>query len=304
MDILSIIIEQLLQMFIVVLFVFLLAKKEILNETTQQEIARMLTKFVVPLTLVLAFQQPFDSNQLIGLAWAFIGSILIFFSRILWAHIGFQNAGKIDRFATVFSNSVFVGIPIIFPILGYEGILYLSMYLIVSGTLQYTYGIWSLSEGEEKITLKSAITNPGILGTATGFLLYIFQIQLPDIVFNGLDTIAGLSSPLGIILLGGYLARSQFKDVFFDWRNYWVIAQRLVITPIIGFVILWLLPINNPTILLTLAIVNCTPTAVNTAVFSQIYGGDYEYGARIVILSSIFSMIAMPFLISAAMSIF
>lgn len=178
------------------------------------------------------------------------------------------------------------------------------MYLIVSGTLQYTYGIWSLSEGEEKITLKSAITNPGILGTATGFLLYIFQIQLPDIVFNGLDTIAGLSSPLGIILLGGYLARSQFKDVFFDWRNYWVIAQRLVITPIIGFVILWLLPINNPTILLTLAIVNCTPTAVNTAVFSQIYGGDYEYGARIVILSSIFSMIAMPFLISAAMSIF
>lgn len=304
MDILSIIIEQLLQMFIVVLFVFLLAKKEILNETTQQEIARMLTKFVVPLTLVLAFQQPFDSNLLIGLAWAFIGSILIFFSRILWAHIGFQNAGKIDRFATVFSNSVFVGIPIIFPILGYEGILYLSMYLIVSGTLQYTYGIWSLSEGEEKITLKSAITNPGILGTATGFLLYIFQIQLPDIVFSGLDTIAGLSSPLGIILLGGYLARSQFKDVFFDWRNYWVIAQRLVITPIIGFVILWLLPINNPTILLTLAIVNCTPTAVNTAVFSQIYGGDYEYGARIVILSSIFSMIAMPFLISAAMSIF
>ena len=304
MDILSIIIEQLLQMFIVVLFGFLLAKKEILNETTQQEIARMLTKFVVPLTLVLAFQQPFDSNQLIGLTWAFIGSILIFFSRILWAHIGFQNAGKIDRFATVFSNSVFVGIPIIFPILGYEGILYLSMYLIVSGTLQYTYGIWSLSEGEEKITLKSAITNPGILGTATGFLLYIFQIQLPDIVFSGLDTIAGLSSPLGIILLGGYLARSQFKDVFFDWRNYWVIAQRLVITPIIGFVILWLLPINNPTILLTLAIVNCTPTAVNIAVFSQIYGGDYEYGARIVILSSIFSMIAMPFLISAAMSIF
>ena len=214
------------------------------------------------------------------------------------------RSGKIDRFATVFSNSVFVGIPIIFPILGYEGILYLSMYLIVSGTLQYTYGIWSLSEGEEKITLKSAITNPGILGTATGFLLYIFQIQLPDIVFNGLDTIAGLSSPLGIILLGGYLARSQFKDVFFDWRNYWVIAQRLVITPIIGFVILWVLPINNPTILLTLAIVNCTPTAVNTAVFSQIYGGDYEYGARIVILSSIFSMIAMPFLISAAMSIF
>lgn len=304
MDILSIIVEQLLQMFLVVLFGFILAKNNVLNEKSQQEIARMLTKFIVPLTLVLAFQQPFDPQQLVGITWAFIGAVFIFLTRILWAHFGFRNAGKIDRYATVFSNSVFVGIPIIFPILGYEGILYLSMYLIVSGTLQYTYGIWSLSEGKEKITLRSALTNPGILGTATGLILYLFQLQLPEIIFNSLDTIASLSSPLGMILLGGYLARSRFKEVFFMWRNYWVISNRLIITPILGFIVLWLLPIEDPTILLTLAIVNCTPSAVNTAVFSQTYGGDYEYGARLVILSSIFSMITIPFLITVAMTLF
>lgn len=304
MDILSVIVEQLLQMFIVVLFGFMLGKSNILNEASQQEIARMLTKFVVPLTLVLAFQQPFESEQLVGIMWAFIGAVFIFLTRILWAHFGFKNAGKIDRYATVFSNSVFVGIPIIFPILGYEGIIYLSMYLIVSGTLQYTYGIWSLSDGKEKITFKSALTNPGILGTVTGLILYLLQIQLPQVIFNSLDTIAGLSSPLGMILLGGYLARSRFNEVFFNWRNYWVISNRLIITPIIGFIVLWLLPIDNQAILLTLAIVNCTPSAVNTAVFSQIYGGDYEYGARLVILSSIFSMVTLPLLIATAMSLF
>lgn len=115
MEVFSIIVEQLLQMFIVVIFGFVLAKKQILNETTQQEIAKMLTNFVVPLTLVLAFQQPFGQEQLVGLAWAFIGALFIFSSRILWAHFGFRGAGKIDRYATVFSNSVFVGIPIIFP---------------------------------------------------------------------------------------------------------------------------------------------------------------------------------------------
>lgn len=224
-------------MFIVVLFGFMLGKSNILNATSQQEIARMLTKFVVPLTLVLSFQQPFDPQQLVGIAWAFIGAILIFITRILWAHFGFRSAGKIDRYATVFSNSVFVGIPIIFPILGYEGILYLSMYLIVSGTLQYTYGIFSLSEGKEKITLKSALTNPGILGTVTGLILYLFQFQLPEVIFNSLDTIAGLSSPLGMILLGGYLARSDFSEIFFSWRNYWVISHRLIITPILGFIV-------------------------------------------------------------------
>ncbi|HLR92486.1 MAG TPA: AEC family transporter, partial [Atopostipes sp.] len=133
MDILTIIVQQLLEMFLVVLFGFLLAKRDVLNEYTQQEIARMLTNFVIPLTLVLAFQQPFHRDQLVGIALAFLGALFIFASRVLWAHFGFRGAGKVDRYATVFSNSVFVGIPIIFPILGYEGILYLSMYLIVSG---------------------------------------------------------------------------------------------------------------------------------------------------------------------------
>jgi len=298
------IVEQLLEMFIVVIFGFFLARKNILKPNTQQEIAEMLTKYVIPLTLVLSFQQPFNPDQLIGIGLAFVGALGIFATRILWAHFGFRGADKIDRYASVFSNSVFAGIPIIFPILGYEGILYLSMYLIVSGTLQYTYGIWSLSDGREKITLRSALTNPGILGTGTGLILYLFQIELPTVVFNSLDTIAGLSSPLGMMLLGGYLARSHFKEVFFTWRNYWVVSHRLLFTPILGFIVLWLLPINDPTILLTLAIVNCIPTAVNTAVFSQIYGGDYEYGARIVILSSILSMVTMPLLIGTANLLF
>lgn len=303
-DVFIIIVEQLLKMFIVVIFGFLLAKKNILSPASQQEIAKMLTQFVVPLTLVLAFQQPFEQEQLIGLGWAFIGALFIFLSRILWAHFGFRGADKIDRYATIFSNSVFVGIPIIFPILGYEGILYLSMYLIVSGTLQYTYGIWSLSDGKEKITLKNALTNPGILGTVTGLILYVLQIEMPEVLFNGLDSIASLSSPLGTILLGGYLARSQFKEVFFNWRNYWVVSQRLIITPILGFILLWFLPIDDPTIILTLAIVNSTPTAVVTAIFSQIYGGDYEYGARLVILSSILSMVTMPIVVSVAIALF
>lgn len=304
MEVLTIIVQQLLEMFLVVIFGFILAKRDVLNENTQQEIARMLTNFVIPLTLVLAFQQPFQREQLVGIGLAFVGALFIFASRVLWAHFGFPDAGKVDRYATVFSNSVFVGIPIIFPILGYEGILYLSMYLIVSGILQYTYGIWSLFDGKEEITLRNVLFNPGIIGTMTGLLLYLFRIELPQILSNSMDTTAGLSSPLGMILLGGYLARSHFKEVFFNWRNYWVVSHRLIFTPILGFILLWLLPISDPTILLTLAIVNCTPTAVNTAVFSQIYGGDYEYGARIVILSSILSVVTMPLLIGLGSFIF
>lgn len=299
MNLISIVSEQLISMFIVVLFGYILVKANVLTENGSKQIAKMLTQFVVPITLALAFQQEFDPNQLSNLAFAFLGAGGIFLSRILWAEFITRKRGtKIDRYSIIFSNSVYIGIPIIFPILGYDGIIYLSMYIVLSGILQFSYGIQTLSEGREPMTFRRIFLNPGIIGSFIGLFLYLTRIQIPGILFNGLDSIAGLSSPLGMILLGGYLARSQIKEVFNNLQTYWTTFNRLIIAPLLGILVISLLPISNPTVLLVLSIVNCAPTAVNTAVFSQIYGGDYKYGARIVTLSSIFSLISMPVMIA------
>lgn len=263
-----------------------------------QQIANMVTKFIIPIVLMMSFQQEFDSQQFLGLAYALLGAIVLFSSRILLSHYTLRNSTKIDRYGVVFSNTAFIGIPIILPILGYEGIFYLSTYIIVSSVLQFTYGIWSLSDGKDPITLRRALTNPATLGAFAGIILYLARIQLPGLLYNSFDTIASLSSPLGMILLGGYLARSKLKEIFFVKKNYWTVANRLLLAPLAGIALLWFLPIENEQILLVLAIANCTPTAVNTALFSQLYGGDYEYGARLIVLASLLSMITMPLMIT------
>ncbi|GAA0357550.1 AEC family transporter [Alkalibacterium iburiense] len=298
MEISIVIVEQLLQMAIILLFGFILVKFDFLKSTGSQQLANIVTKFVIPIVLMLSFQRDYDGNQLILLGTALLGSLLIVLSRIIVAHILIKKKLKIDRYAVVFSNTAFMGIPIILPLLGYEGIFYLSMYIVTSGIAQFTYGIWILSEGKHPMTLRNVLTNPASIGAFIGFILYIIRIPLPPILYNGLDTIAGLSSPLGMILLGGYLARSRFKEIFLIKHNYWVVCIRLIIAPLVGLLILWLSPITDSSVLLVLTIANCTPTAVNTALFSQIYGGDYEYGARIIILASIFSIITMPLIIS------
>jgi len=298
MEIATVILPPLLEMFIIMLFGFILVKLNVLDMKGSQQIAHMLTRFIIPITLALSFQRPFNPDQLTNLLWAFIAALCIILSRILWSTLILGNKSPVDRYATIFSNSVYIGIPIILPTLGYDGILFLSMYVVVSNTFQFTYGIWLLSQGKEEMSLRRILLNPAVLGATTGLILYLAQIQLPTIMYNGLDTIAGLSSPLGMILLGGYLARSQIKQIFLSIPNYWIATNRLVITPLLGIICLWLLPISNPTILLTLAVVNATPTAVNTALFSQIYGGDYKYGARIVVLTSILSLITMPMLLT------
>ncbi|GEN49514.1 AEC family transporter [Alkalibacterium pelagium] len=298
MDISLVIFDQLLQMFFIMMFGFILVKIKFLNMGGSQQLANIVTKFVIPIVLMLSFQQEYDSGQLQLLLTSLIGALAITLSRIFIAHTVLRNRSKIDRYAIVFSNTAFMGIPIILPILGYEGIFYLSMYIVVSAIFQFTYGIWMLSEGNQPITIKSILTNPASIGAFVGFGLYITRIPLPDVLYNSLDTIGGLSSPLGMILLGGYLARSQFKEIFFVKSNYWIVFIRLLIAPAVALLLIWLLPINDPSVLLVLAIANCTPTAVNTALFSQLYGGDYEYGARIIILASFFSIVTMPLVIS------
>lgn len=298
MEISGVVFNTLIEMFIVVIFGYIVVRTGIINMDASERIADMLVKFIVPLTIILSFQQPFDSEQLAGIGAAFLGAVIIFIIRISFAHLAFRNSDKIVRYTMIFSNSVFVGIPVVFPILGYEGVLYLSMYIILSETLQFTYGIWTLTEDSSRMSLKNIMVNPGVIATVIGLLLYLLRIQFPTVIFNGLDRIASLSAPLGMMLLGSYLARSELVQIFNSWKNYFYMFVRLIILPLLCILGLWLLPINNPTILLTLVIVSTAPIAVNTAVFSQIYGGDYKYAARLVVLSSILCIITMPIVIT------
>lgn len=303
MEISSVIFNQLLQMFFVMMFGFILVKFKFLNMDGTQQLANIVTKFIIPIVILMSFQQDYDASQLYILFTSFLGALSIILSRIALAHTLLRNRSKIDRYAIVFSNTAYMGIPIVLPILGYEGIFYLSMYIVTSAIFQYTYGKWMLSEGKEVITLRSILTNPASLGAFLGFGLYILRIPIPGVLYNSLDTIGGLSSPLGMILLGGYLARSKVKDIFLVKSNYWTVAIRLIIAPTIGIFLLWLLPITHPSVLLVLSIANATPTAVNTALFSQLYGGDYEYGARIIILASFLAIVTIPVMISFASAV-
>lgn len=285
-------------MFFVALFGFLLVRLKVLDMYGSQQIANMTTRFVIPIVLMMSFQQEYNSKHLSLLTFALVGSFLIMITRILMVSFLLKSGTKIDRFAVVFSNTALVGIPIVLPLLGYEGIFYLSMYIVASGIFQFTYGIWLLSEGKQTVTLRQALANPATIGAFAGLLLYLLRINLPSVIYNGFDKIADISSPLGMILLGGYLARTNLKDIFLVKKNYWTVLVRLILTPLVGLIMIWLLPIQNESVLLVLSIANCTPTAVNTAMFSQIYGGDYEYGARLIVLASILAMISMPIMIT------
>lgn len=83
MNVSGIILEQLGMMFLLILFGYLLAKKEILNASGTQQIANMLTIYITPTILIMSFQQEYEREQLKGLFITMGVGFLLIASRIL-----------------------------------------------------------------------------------------------------------------------------------------------------------------------------------------------------------------------------
>mgnify|MGYP003307219990 FL=1 len=300
MTISNIILQQLGSMFVLIFFGYILVKKNVLNVSGTKQIANMLANFIIPVLLFMSFQQSYDSTQFKWFLATIAITILLMAVRILVNYFFLRNASRTDRYATTFTNAGFIGIPLVLAVLGYEGVFFVSAYSAVTNILQRTYGIYIISGDNSLITPKRALLNPATLGSLTGLIFYLLQIQLPTILSDSLFTIADLNTPLAMILLGSYVAQSKLMDVFTHPRAYWTTFLSLILSPLISIFVLWLLPLDNYLVFFVLAIATAAPIAVNTALFSQLYGGDYEYGARLVVLSTLLSIISMPMVLQIA----
>lgn len=77
-----------------------------------------------------------------------------------------------------------------------------------------------------------------------------------------------------------YMANSKSVHIFTSLEGYKVSFFRLIIVPLCTAIFMMLLPIQYYDIRMTLLIANSTPVGVMLAMFSQMYAGDFEYGAH------------------------
>lgn len=304
MNISGIIVGQMSIMFLLIFFGYFLMKKNILNDDGTQQIANMLTKYITPIILINAFTQDFESNQIDLLIMTMGVSFLLLSSRAFLNHFLLKKEQRIDKFAATFSNSNFMGIPLVMSVLGYEGVFFMTGFMVVSITFQWTYGIYTVTGDKRMVQLKNALLNPAFIGLYVGLFFYLTQIPLPFVLSEAFNDLSSLNTPLAMILLGSYIAKSNLIDIFNSKAAYWTTFLRLILYPLVGMFILWILPIDNYLILMVLTIASAAPSAINTALFSQIYGGNYEYGARIVVLSTLLSIITLPITLTISNMLF
>ena len=202
------------------------------------------------------------------------------------------------RFASIYGNTGFMGIPLIQAVLGDSGMLVAVTSLVVFNISTWTHGA-ILIGGKERASVKKALLNPGTIGFLIAVVLFAGGITLPGPVADAVGFVGSLNTPLAMIIIGGQMAAVDLKSILKDARLYVSAMLKLLVIPMISLLVL--LPLGvEPIIVVAVTILAGCPTAGATSIMSEMMGKDASLAARLVTLSTIFCVITLPLVAAIA----
>ena len=285
-------------------------KAKLFGETAVKGMTELLVMIVAPCLIVHSFQRPYDPAMLAGLGFAFVISVAVHAVGIFCGHLlrgGAEDSRRTMRFAILFSNAGFMGIPLEQAVLGTEGVFYGAVYVAVFNMICWSYGVMMMGGGRSAMSLKGILANPGLLGVAAALPIFFFSVRLPEVVGEPVKMLADINTPLAMVIIGYYLAEADFSAVAGNVRAWAVILLRLVAIPSVVLAALWLLARTvdmPPKMMEAMVVAASAPVAALTTAFSVKYGRDVPLSVGLVALSTLLSVVTMPPLVALAMTAF
>ena len=296
---------------------FLCNRRRIIDEVAIKGLTELLVLIVTPCIIMHSFMQQTFAPSLLGdLGWALVASVFAHVVgsalAILFFRGGDQRQEGVLRFAVMFSNAGFMGIPLEYAILGPKGVFFGAMYVVVFNLACWSWGVFVMCRGAKVGGWKSVLVNPGTVGVALGMPFFLFSIKLPDVVGVPLEMLAGLNTPLAMIMVGWYLAESVKCKVesgkSFLFPAFKVVVLRLLVVPIavIGALACARAFISdfNPVMAVAIATAACAPVAALTTVIAARYDRDVSMATGLVAGTTLLSILTMPPIVGFALWLF
>lgn len=285
-------------MLLLILVGYVVSKRGMLTDRGTSEVNTLLLQIVTPCLIVNSFLTSEDSLSAGELLLSVGTSALAIGLSILLSRCFFRKEPKgrkkVLQFAAAFSNSGFMGLPLVEGIVGSKGVMYGSFFIVVFNIFCWTYGFRMMSGGQ-KMSLKVLLLNPGIIGLVFGLPIYFLDLHLPAVLSEPVGFLAALNTPLAMLVVGSYIAKVELHSFISDLAVYKSAALRLLLAPGI-FLGLLLLIRPEPNLFVTSVIQAACPAAANTVLFSVQYKRDSALASKTVAVSTVLSIITIPLL--------
>ena len=224
---------------------------------------KALTRFVmaIPLPCMVfnSFRIEYSADRLLEtplLLGLSVGSMALLFVLATLVTGGAKTKlGKTCRFALLFTNFTFIGLPVVSELYGAEGAFNYVIFTLPIRVMFYGGAAVMLGKGGEKTdwreTLKKFLCEP-VIAVFLGFFVYVTRIELPAVFTSTIASLGAMASPLGLILCGAILADANWRDVFKYPAVFAVAAARLLAIPALMVGVFWLLGVDHEIIRTTM----------------------------------------------------
>lgn len=261
---------------------------------------------VTPCVIIKSLIREYSAEILRSLALAVILALLVQVIMIVCSHFLFRSRDKererVLRFGSIFANCGFMSLPLQQVMLGEDGTLYGSAYIIMFNLVTWSYGVFLMSGDKKYIKPKKLFINPGIVGLLIGLVIFLFSIPVPHVLYAAIDYMSAIYTPLPMLIIGYHLAQSKLLSAFRDVKCIAAVLVRMILYPLLSLGVLYIIGIRG-TLLVSVVISVSAPVAAITTMFSSKYGGDTPLSVNMVSLSTVLSIATMPLVISAAQAL-
>lgn len=305
MDLAIITVKKITEMFLVMMIGVAAFRCEIVDGAANKRMSGLTLNVIAPVTMFLSYQIEFQPERLRGLAVTLMLSLLSYLwtillvNRLIPMKRGREDAVAIERIAAIYSNSGFIGIPLIGGIFGEEGVFYLTAYITALNLMIWSHGL-SLMCGtvQPRAVLRNFI-QPATIAIGLGILFFLLRIRVPEVAYNTLNMIAGMNTPMAMLVAGCNLAESNLREALKKQRVYRVVFLKLLLVPVVSAVLLSLIPVERIYRMTILAAIACPSGAMGT-MFALQYNKDSNYASELFVISTLFSLVSIPAVVFVA----
>lgn len=192
-------------------------------------------------------------------------------------------------------NMMFIGVPVVQAIYGPQAVLYLALSTLPFNILIYSYGVILLKGNKNGgFDMRELVTSP-LIATVIAVLLLLFRIELPGIFTELIDTMSAATMPFSMIVIGASLGAVDVKGIFSDLRIYAVSAIRLILSPILVYLVLSLF-IKDRVLLGSMTVYAACPTGIVVSILAMKYDRTAIYASKGVLMTTALSMLTIPFI--------
>lgn len=283
---------------------FLMVKSGLIKGEAVSAFAKLLMYVCSPALIIYSLSRvEFSLAMLADMLFVFFFVLVLMVTVLLTFRFIFRKKitdvrYRVYTLSLCFSNCAFMGVPVLEALLpDYpQAVAFSAMFSLVMNILGWTLGSAIITNDPKYMSAKKIALNPAVLSLLIAIPLFVTGMELPKELADMIALLARMTTPLCMLIMGMRLATMSVKKVFAVPAQYFIIAAKQLVLPLIALLLLRIFPVDENLRISVYIMVAC-PVASVVLNFAEMLGEGQETAANLMLLGTSLSVLTIPVMV-------